>query len=78
MEENLKSYYDASLFVQGILKPLEENMVPKEEIISDFQTSYLCQRRDCFVRNYQLQEVRELNIDDQVSGLEVKGYFLPE
>lgn len=38
MKDNLKSYYDASLFLKGILNPLEENMVPKEEIISNLDS----------------------------------------
>ena len=76
IENNLKSYYDASLFVQGILNSLKENMVPKEVIVSDFNTGYKCQKRSCYVKDYQLQEVKLLNMDDQVSGLKVQGYFL--
>lgn len=70
-ESTLKSYFNESAFVDGLLCPMESNIISKTDSEQDLSTGYKYNVREFGVRNFNILSV---DTDDSIENIE--GTFL--
>lgn len=67
-ESSLRSYFNESIFMDGLLRPEGPNIVPKVDIDQDLTTGYKCDCSMFGVRNFDINSVGVYDSTESIQG----------